>query len=114
MVTQTKPLAASAFLATVFSCAATAQPAVFSPSIEKECVLEWFQLSADSTLADLSRVYSETPPMRLAAVLNICSARAGSTARPCDEMCAAEIQVLIEMRGRKNPTATLQDIERLR
>lgn len=97
-----------------FATDAFAQPAVFNPATENSCVLSWFGLSTTDTVADLSKAYNETAPMRLAALLNICGAIAGSTAKPCDEMCAVEIQVGAEMRSRKSSQTPLKDIERLR
>lgn len=108
------PLAVPALL-TILGTSATAQPSVFSPSIERECILSWFGLSASTgTISELSDAYNETSPVRLAAVLNLCSHSAGSTAKPCDEICAAEIQVGMEMRRRMNGQMSLMEIDRLR
>lgn len=93
----------------------SAQPAIFNPEIEKNCILSWFEMSPDNTTDDLAVAYNKTEPLRLAAVLNSCGIRAGRTdTKRCDEMCAAEVQVNVEMHRREGKAQVLRDVERLR
>ena len=43
----------------------SAQPAIFNPDIEKNCILSWFEMTPDNTTDDLAVAYNNTEPLRL-------------------------------------------------